>query len=340
MKYLESLNKSLHELFDKNENVFLIGEDLLDPYGGAFKVSKDLSVKYPNRVITTPISESSIVGFGTGLALKGKLPIVEIMFGDFITLAADQIINSAVKFNQMYNDKVNVPLVIRTPMGGYRGYGPTHSQTLESIFFNIPNLKIVAPSHFHNPGNLLSNSVLKENNPVLFIENKILYPENLISDENVSDIFDYTILDCGEENDYPVVKTGIKESGKADLAILCYGGMSKIALESAKNIFLEEEICTDIIIPSLIKPIQTGLIEIMKMKYEKILILEESVKYAGWGAEISSQIYEKSGSQNIKVKRIGAKDFVIPSSKILEEIVLPNSKEIEKELIGLYNERF
>jgi pyruvate/2-oxoglutarate/acetoin dehydrogenase E1 component len=335
MKYLESLNKSLHKLFEENSDVFFIGEDVLDPYGGAFRVAKDLSSKYPDRVITTPISEASIVGFGTGLALKGKHPIVEIMFGDFITLIADQLINSAVKFNQMYNNKVNVPLVIRTPMGGYRGYGPTHSQTLESIFFNVSNLKIIAPSHFHNPGELLANAVLKENNPVLFIENKILYPENLISKNNIDELFEFSIV---FNSDYPAVKLRNKDTKKSDILIICYGGVSKIAYEAAKNIFLNEEICADVLIPSLVKPVQDDLIGFTKMNYEKILIVEESIKYAGWGAELSAQIYEGRSAGNIKIKRIGAKSFVMPGSKVLEDFILPNSKEIEKELIKLYND--
>lgn len=335
MKYLESLNKSLHKLFEENSDVFFIGEDVLDPYGGAFRVAKDLSTKYPDRVITTPISEASIVGFATGLALKGKHPIVEIMFGDFVTLIADQLINSAVKFNQMYNNKVNVPLVIRTPMGGYRGYGPTHSQTLESIFFNIPNLKIIAPSHFHNPGALLANAVLKQNNPVLFIENKILYPENLINEYNTDEIFNYDII---LNPDYPAIKLSNKDSKKSDILILCYGGVSKIAYNAAKNIFLNEEINADVLIPSVVKPIQNDLIKYAKMNYEKILIVEESVKYAGWGAELSAQINEEAPTGKVKVKRIGAKSFVVPGSKVLEDFILPDSKDIEKELIKLYND--
>ena len=114
------------------------------PYGGAFKVSKNLSFNYPERILNTPISEQSIIGIGTGLALNGYIPIVEIMFGDFMSLCFDQLINHACKFQYMYNDQVRVPLVIRTPMGGYRGYGPTHSQSLEKYFLGIPNLKILA----------------------------------------------------------------------------------------------------------------------------------------------------------------------------------------------------
>jgi pyruvate/2-oxoglutarate/acetoin dehydrogenase E1 component len=148
---LDRLNHALHQALEADERVYILGEDILDPYGGAFKVSRGLSTKYPDRVLTTPISEAAIVGLASGMALKGLLPIVEIMFGDFVTLAADQLVNHAAKFRWMYNDQVRVPLVVRTPMGGRRGYGPTHSQSLEKMFMGIPGLKVVAPNTLGDP---------------------------------------------------------------------------------------------------------------------------------------------------------------------------------------------
>jgi acetoin:2,6-dichlorophenolindophenol oxidoreductase subunit beta len=121
-----------------DERVVLIGEDLLDPYGGAFKVTRGLSSAFPDRVLSTPISEAGMVGVATGMAMRGLRPVVEIMFGDFVTLVADQIINHATKFSWMYNDQVKVPLVIRTPMGGRRGYGPTHSQSWKNSSWVYP----------------------------------------------------------------------------------------------------------------------------------------------------------------------------------------------------------
>jgi len=137
---LQSLNKALHDAMSTDDKVVLLGEDILDPYGGAFKVTQGLSTAFPDRVIPTPISEAGIVGIAAGMALRGLRPIVEIMFGDFLTLIADQVINHIVKFKWMYNDQVSVPVVIRTPMGGRRGYGPTHSQTLEKLFLGVPGL--------------------------------------------------------------------------------------------------------------------------------------------------------------------------------------------------------
>src|SRR5512140_2514782 len=134
---LERLNTGLHRAMETDERVYLLGEDLLDPYGGAFKVVKGLSTKYPTRVLTTPISEASIVGVATGMALRGLRPVAEIMFGDFVTLIADQVVNHAAKFRWMYNDNVRLPMVVRVPMGGRRGYGPTHSQSLEKMFLGV-----------------------------------------------------------------------------------------------------------------------------------------------------------------------------------------------------------
>ena len=135
---LNSLNAALHKMLSEDPRVVVVGEDLLDPYGGAFKVTKGLSTKFPDRVLTTPLSEAGFTALAAGMAIRGLRPVVEIMFGDFLMLAADQIINHIGKYRWMYNDKVRVPLVIRTPMGGRRGYGPTHSQTLEKHFIGAP----------------------------------------------------------------------------------------------------------------------------------------------------------------------------------------------------------
>ena len=157
-----------------DNRVFMIGEDILDPYGGAFKVTRGLSTKFPERVLTTPISEAAIIGISTGMALRGLRPVAEIMFGDFVTLISDQLVNHATKFHWMYNDAVRVPIVIRTPMGGRRGYGPTHSQSLEKMFLGVPGLKVVAANDLGDPADILKAAIF-DDDPVLFIEHKLLY---------------------------------------------------------------------------------------------------------------------------------------------------------------------
>ncbi|MGH3133860.1 MAG: alpha-ketoacid dehydrogenase subunit beta, partial [Gaiellaceae bacterium] len=171
---VQALNEALHEIFAERDDVFLLGEDILDPYGGAFKVTQGLSDAYPDRVLTTPISEASLFGVAAGMALRGQRPILEIMFGDFIALGFDQIVNGIAKFREMYDDQVTVPLVVRTPMGGRRGYGPTHSQSLEKLLLGVPNVVVVAASECHDLRGLLVNAVDDER-PVFFVENKLMY---------------------------------------------------------------------------------------------------------------------------------------------------------------------
>ncbi len=171
---VQVLNEALHELFASRDDVSLLGEDVLDPYGGAFKVTQGLSDAYPDRVLTTPISEASLFGVAAGMALRGQRPILEIMFGDFVALGFDQIVNGIAKFREMYDGQVTVPLVVRTPMGGRRGYGPTHSQSLEKLLLGVPNIVVVAASECHDLRALLVAAV-EDDRPVFFVENKLMY---------------------------------------------------------------------------------------------------------------------------------------------------------------------
>ena len=143
---MERLRRSILDLFERRDDVYLLGEDVLDPYGGAFKITQGLSSRWPKRVITTPVSEAGLFGVAAGMAMRGYRPILEIMFGDFIALGFDQIVNGIGKFREMFDDQVRVPMVVRTPMGGRRGYGPTHSQSLEKLLLGVPGITVVAPS--------------------------------------------------------------------------------------------------------------------------------------------------------------------------------------------------
>ena len=196
---LDSLNTALRQALTSNPNVVLLGEDILDPYGGAFRVTRGLSTAFPDRVITTPVSEAGFVGLSTGMALRGLRPVVEIMFGDFVTLIADQVINHAAKFRWMYNNQVRVPLVIRTPMGGRRGYGPTHSQTLEKLFMGVPGLRVLAPCALGDPGELLLRAILDDDDPVLFVENKLLYPLQ-VKDTGSLDEFEISVYEASSSD--------------------------------------------------------------------------------------------------------------------------------------------
>jgi pyruvate/2-oxoglutarate/acetoin dehydrogenase E1 component len=336
VRYVESLNQALHQLMQDFDNVFVLGEDILDPYGGAFKVTKGLSTIFPDRVIATPISEASMTGFATGLAIRGYRPILEIMFGDFLTLCADQIINGASKFYRMYGKKLKVPLAIRAPMGGRRGYGPTHSQTLETLFLGVPGLDIIAPSHYHDPGELLYRSILCLERPMLFIESKLLYGEQLKrpdEDNKLDGCYWEMINNC--DNKYPTILLRIDKDEQPDVTLIAYGGMSQLAFKAAMNSFFSEEICTDLLIPSLIKPLPLEDFLPSIKRTGKVVIVEESVRTSGWGAELACQITEKAfGYLKKPIVRVGAKELPIPSSKLLEDKILPQIIDIEEALLN------
>lgn len=331
MRYVESINLSLHKLLNDNDKVIIVGEDILDPYGGAFKVTKGLSTKFPKRVLTTPISEASIFGLCTGLAIRGFKPILEIMFGDFITLCADQLINGASKFKWMYGDQFDVSMVIRTPMGGRRGYGPTHSQTLESIFLGIPGIKIIAPSNMHIPGELLEYAVLKEKVPILFIENKSLYAESIYNSSEIDKTLNHFFIEKINKSsyDYPTMRIIIDKGYHPDVSLIAYGGMTPIAIDVMKEIFIEEELVLEVLIPSLIKPFPIDDIISSVSQTRKVVICEEGVKTSGWGAELSCLIQESlDQSSNIFIERVGSLEYPIPASKALENLVLPQVRDI------------
>lgn len=335
MRVVENLNRALHKIMEGDSRVYVIGEDILDPYGGAFKVTKGLSTKFPERVITTPISEGAIVGFASGMALEGFVPIVEIMFGDFITLCADQIINGAAKFDWMYNEQVSMNMVVRTPMGGRRGYGPTHSQTLEAMFLNVPHIRIVAPSIFHDPGYLLEKS-LRTKGPVLFIENKTQYTQQVVAAQSGAYISNYNVfMEYDIAKHFPTIKLSFNITQPA-VTVIAYGGIVEPVCQAAREAYLEEECHIEIIIPSSIKPIPIE--EIMKLmgKHSNVLIVEENPSAFGWGAELASQIYEfRLKTIRKPILRIGAKSCPIPSSRQLEQDVLPQKEDILKGIIEL-----
>ena len=303
MKYVESINQSLLELLQNDSRVYLLGEDILDPYGGAFKATKGLSTAFPDRVLTTPISEAGIVGMAIGMSMRGLRPIVEIMFGDFLTLAADQIINSACKFPWMYNGQVEVPIVIRAPMGGYRGYGPTHSQTLETLFLNVPGLTIVAPSILHDVGRLLKEVVTTAPGPVLFIENKSLYATEMDNGKRTYSFGDVCISK--------------QTKGSADITIIAYGGMTSLAIKASEELLLRDEIEANVVSPFQIKPLP----DFPEIK-TPIVIVEETQSEFGWGAEVGLRF------RDLPSTRVGAKPTPIPASRNLEQQTLPQVNDI------------
>lgn len=323
---LESLNSGLHKAFSDNPNVYLLGEDVLDPYGGAFKVTHGLSTQFPERVITTPLSEAGFVGVAAGMALRGLRPVVEIMFGDFVSLIADQLINHIAKFRWMYNDQVSVPLVIRTPMGGRRGYGPTHSQTLEKLYLGLPGLKVVAPAAFSlpdgsgSPGDLLSKLILNGEDPVLFIENKLQY---LLKVESKS-----TMVELNEDSGMPCYCYTIPAAPQAILTIAAYGYMAELARQAVERLAYELELFAELIVPTQLSPFEINPI-IHSVSYTgSLLVVEEGTYSMGWGSEVVARTVEALGTKPIKYKRLAAQETPVPASGALEAVALPGVDDI------------
>lgn len=319
--FVRALNRGLFSLMEREHSTFLMGEDILDPYGGAFGVSKGLSTAFPERVIPSPISEAGLVAWGVGAALAGLKPIVEIMFGDFLALAADQILNHAAKYRWISNERVTVPLIIRTPMGGGRGYGPTHSQSIEKMFLGIPGLQVVAPNRLLDPGELLCRCVAHGKNPTLFIEHKLLYPQPLYSIKN-GRIGNFYLRFSGAL--FPTAYLSLTEFEKPDVCIIAYGGMATMALEAAERLLLEHEIAATIIIPTLLYPFSIGEILPYADGVPLVATVEEGQGFAGWGAEIVAGLVENTSGSNASFLRITAAASPLPASLLLEKSVLPS----------------
>ncbi|MCW5875023.1 MAG: hypothetical protein KIS88_10300 [Anaerolineales bacterium] len=326
---LESLNRGLHAAFAQDGRVYLIGEDLLDPYGGAFKVSRGLSSQYPQRVWTSPVSEAAIAGVGAGMALRGLRPVVELMFGDFSTLVADQLINSITKFPAMFNGAASVPLVIRTPMGGRRGYGPTHSQTLEKLYLGIPGLRVLAPNTLSDPGELLRRAILEQDDPVFFIENKVLYPKPVLDAEALAD-FEIQIAD----GDFaPTHTLRLKGAPAPQLTLTAYGYMAELAREALTRLAFEHELFCELVVPTQLAPLPAaGSLEpslaASLAQSGRLLTIEEGTFSLGWGAEQLARAAQQFGSRLLAARRVAAAEAPIPAARTLEEAALPSVEDI------------
>ncbi len=329
MKYIKSLNIALDNLLSENNKIVLLGEDLNDPYGGAFKVTKGLSTKYPQQIYSTPISEGAIVGMAGGMSMSGIIPIIEIMFGDFLLLTIDQIMNHLTKYSWVYNGKVKTPITIRTAMGGRRGYGSVHSQSIEPVLSSIPLLNIISPSHFHNPGMILKN-VVNDNNVSIFSEHKILYPAELIDENNAPPGLEVK----STNTPYPTVYVSNCGFDQAELLIISHGGNSLLIEKLMIELLMEYELNIECILPSLIKPFPLeDILEKIK-RCDNILFIEESPKNNGWSNDIIADLAELNLLKNKDIKRIGALELPIPASMKLEEMVLPSKEFIKESIIN------
>ena len=316
ISYMEALREAMQQAMEKDERVFLIGEDI-GIYGGAFGVSAGLLEKFgPDRIINTPISEAGIAGACVGAAVTGMRPIGEIQFSDFVVLAMDQIVMQGAKMRFMFGGKAQLPFVIRLPGGSGTGAAAQHSESLENWFVHVPGLKVVMPSSPYDAKGLLL-SAIEENNPVMFFEHKLLYKTKGHVPEEM-----YTI---------PLGKSEVVREGK-DLSVIATSIMVPRSIEAAK-ILSEEGIEIEIIDPRTLKPLDEEPIVSSVMKTGKALIVHEAVKTGGFGGEISAVIMESSAFAYLDapVRRLAGLDMPIPYNRTLEYHAVPQVENIVKE---------
>ncbi len=311
--YLEAVREALSQEMRRDPEVFLIGEDI-GVYGGAFGTTQGMLQEFgPERIRDTPISEAAIAGAATGAALMGMRPVMEVMFMDFIAISMNQLVNQAAKIHFMFGGKACIPMVIRAPAGSGTGAAAQHSQSLEAWFINIPGIKVVAPSTPYDAKGLLVTAI-RDNNPVLFMEHKLLYrakgpvPEEL-----------YTIA-LGEAE--------VKREG-CDLTIIAYSVMLPRALEAAKQL-AAEGVEVEVVDPRSLKPLDKETIIHSVSKTGRVLVVHESPQTGGFGGELAAVVTESEAFDYLDapIRRLAGRDIPIPYNRTLERAAVPQVEDI------------
>ena len=312
--YKDAVREAMCEEMRRDNTVFLMGEDI-GKYCGAFGVSKGMLDEFgPERIIETPISETAFMGAGVGAAITGMRPIVELMFSDFMAVCYDQIINQAAKMHFMFAGKVNVPMVIRTPSGGGTGAAAQHSQSLEQMYLHVPGLKVVVPSTPYDANGLLKTAI-RDNNPVVFLEQKRLY-----NTKGQVPAEDYTI---------PFGVADTKKEGK-DISIITYGRMVQMSLQVAEK--LEKEgISVEVVDLRTLAPLDKEAVIATAKKTRRVVVVHEAVQFGGFGGEIVSTIVDSDAFfyLDAPVKRVGGLYCPVPFNPILEAEAFPTPAKIE-----------
>jgi pyruvate/2-oxoglutarate/acetoin dehydrogenase E1 component len=305
------LRETLAEALRADPRIFLLGEDI-GAYGGAFGVTRGLLREFgPERVRDTPISEQALVGLAIGAAAGGSRPIVEIMFMDFVTLAVDQLVNLAAKLHYVYG--LACPLVLRMPCGGGRGYGATHSQSLERLFFGVPGLRIAVPATAADASGLLQTAVA-DPNPVLFLEHKLLYPLR----------WD---LPDGLPPPVPFGQSRLARAG-ADLTIVAWSWMSAVA-ERAAAALAAEGVDAEVIDLRTLSPLDSAAVLASVRKTGRALLVEEGPLTGGVAAEIAARLAADAYDRlEAPVRRVACPDCPLPAARSLESAALPDAAAI------------
>jgi 2-oxoisovalerate dehydrogenase E1 component beta subunit len=312
--YLEAISQAIREEMLRDEAVFILGEDV-GTYGGAFKVSAGLLEEFgPERVIDTPMSEAAIIGSAIGSALMGMRPIAEMQFIDFITCGFDQIINMASKM--YWRVGMPVPVVIRGPAGGGTKGGPFHSSSPEAWFFHTPGMKVVVPSTAYDAKGLLK-AAIRDNNPVLYLEHKLLYRLPFLREELPSE--DYIV---------PLGKAIIRREGE-DMTILTYGAMVHQCLRAAQILEQDDDLEVEVMDLRSISPLDREAIQESVKRTNKVMIVHEDTLTGGIGAELSAILTEDLFEYlDGPITRVAAPDAPFPYAPELEATYLPNSEKI------------
>ena len=309
----EALNQALREEMLRDNNVFLMGEEVAE-YQGAYKVTKGLLAELgPKRVIDTPITELGFAGLGVGAAMVGLRPIVEFMTFNFSILATDQIINSAAKMLYMSGGQFKIPIVFRGPGGSAFQVSSQHSQALESWFAYFPGLKVVMPSTPADAKGLLKSSI-RDDDPVIFIEQERMYGTK----GEVPEDPEFTI---------PLGLAEVKRAG-TDATIVARSLMVPVALKAAE-IMEQQGISCEVIDPRTIRPLDIDTIVESVKKTNRVVVAEESHPFCGVGAEISTEIMERAFDYlDAPVRRVSAADVPMPYAKNLEELAIPGVDQL------------
>lgn len=313
LTYKEAVRQAMQEEMRRDENVFLLGEDV-GVYGGAFGVSLGMLEEFgEERVRDTPISEGVIAGAAAGAAVTGMRPIAEIMFSDFITIAMDSLVNQAAKMRYMFGGKAKVPMVLRMPGGSGTGAAAQHSQSLEAWLVHVPGLKVVMPSTPYDVKGLLKTAI-RDDNPVVFIETKTVYNKKGEVPEE-----DYVI---------PFGVADVKRVGK-DITVFATGVMVHRSLEAAE-ILAKEGIDVEVIDPRTLVPFDKETLVKSVIKTGKLIIVHEACKRGGFGGEVAAEVMESEAFDYLDapIKRIAGKNIPIPYCMELEKSAVPQVDDI------------
>jgi pyruvate dehydrogenase E1 component beta subunit len=311
--YRQALHDVLREELLRDENVFLIGEEI-GTFEGSYKITAGLLKEFgPKRVVDTPICENGFVGMACGAAMLGLRPIVEIMTINFIALAMDQIVNNAAKIYAMFGGQCPVPLVIRTPGGGGQQLSATHSQNLEVWFAYVPGLKVVVPSTPADAKGMMRTAV-RDNNPVIFLENLALY-----NTRGEAPADDYLV---------PSGKAKVSKEG-ADLTVISYSRMAAVALDVARRLEQENKVSVEVVDLRSLRPLDHETITNSVKKTNRAIIFEEDWRSYGVGAEVAATLQEEAFDYlDAPIKRVAGLEVPLPYSKPLETAALTGAKQL------------